>query len=1247
MLTKALNSDEEHLVPEAVQTFQAKSSVYDKEKLRRKPDAVVTEKREATPPAEVVTEEVITKKIDLPIDKGLPMDKNIPKRTSNDHVSEPDKKSAAGGVEIGSSTIFIRTVTGPSPTAEPPRSRLGIMKSKFRDDERRHTSPVSIHDITRAKEEFLKCGNGDMKKRSASPVKKDALFRTLQSIEQLQRVLESPPPPTPARQNFGSSDALDRLHCSARSTSPEKKPSAVFASRFRPSPLTVGVSFTTGSRGYILSKTASASCVPSRKITFPLSSDELPTDSLTKVLSVSNVPSENKLEAMDETNFCALSSPLSPKITLEPVFEDPTLNLEQTDYKNVTSEPVPVIKDTLPDQLHLLSPTRKNKDDIMLDSESMSSASTLNEDDVVSYKCATKMAPIDGQGTKNAGLKSDDLDTDDLSGSDWANDDLASVCDEDMDFGGGLRRFVTTRDKSRVVRKLSWEDESDCGDDIFSEPSRPIADTFHAAFIQSISEDLTPVVADAKFIESDDDLTPVAESKQSMLRMKSACKSLELLKSDGRPSIESDVSDESLYQTPPGTRYKGYTGNFAQKISPFGSILDSVLRRKSESSRNVMSVPVESKQPEKCDRKSLKLKLLDFDQLNGGEKRIVRRRSIHGDTPKTFADEDAFFTPATSRKKCPDQRRPWSVYGTPTETRKVLPSFESAPGKDATDFRLLTTVERDKLRNEARRRARLKSDEELGLSPSYYRRKYSSRTDSVPETTNRLDVSDSAEQFPGDINSTDGPEANFETAANTSDSANYIQNVFMIEKSSASGGITKDGSKPNDPIQDRLNGSEGEVSSIDVKTSTPTPLRPEKCIGDSQDDPGTVVSSLDVKASIPVDSELEKQSQNGSGSELSSVNTKTSTQVTVRADQDVSQTVSSSADVKSSAPAPSKPEISQSDLKNESSSAVDTNSPIVVPRPEDCVDVKSSSAPEIVSKAIAMQPQDSAIQVETSSSSAVDTSQYNAKAEFLFCNSSKSAEAPFKARAAADKGAPKIINNKEKLPDPNTSSKKLDPNRRHQDSKEISSSSSLDKGSSSEDILSKPIGDSLVDSSSRDSTLDVDGTSGHCDTLERESRKKAKKKKEAADDDGKPAKRKSFFSMLSLAKSPENVKKHEKTKDSSSSNTSGECKSNPTTPVKSGKERGFLRLRLSRSKEKFREKKKECDRGEALVPAVDDVPTPVTTVYATDIVVLPANKAADLVKGNSPPQASGRRFFICSSCTKINMDPSTTMYPEP
>ncbi|KFM63338.1 hypothetical protein X975_21439, partial [Stegodyphus mimosarum] len=118
----------------------------------------------------------------------------------------------------------------------------------------------------------------------------------------------------------------------------------------------------------------------------------------------------------------------------------------------------------------------------------------------------------------------------------------------------------------------------------------------------------------------------------------------------------------------------------------------------------------------KCDMDITKLK----------QKR-EKRKSVHEDIQGLpFADEeklispvepldvcDVFLTPKTSNKKTSDSNS--------TST----PAWKTPDLIDEERYlRLQSTVEQEKARQEARARARLKSDEELGLSPNNYRKKY-------------------------------------------------------------------------------------------------------------------------------------------------------------------------------------------------------------------------------------------------------------------------------------------------------------------------------------------------------------------------------------------------------------------------------------------------------------------------------------------------------------------------------------------
>ncbi|KAG1678091.1 [F-actin]-monooxygenase MICAL3 [Nymphon striatum] len=1238
MLSKPLNSDEEHLVPEAVEAFQSPYSVYKNEKpcklnnmqidiknqnqnqeIKSPPNEICVKIRSAplasSPKSRNVANSIGDTKYENRVDidskvfmgqEGSPLqtvieNDSLPSQDENKHLETTKKID-----DNLSQGIFIKTVTGP---VAPPRSRLGLLKAKCRDDERRHTSPVSLRDISRAKEEFLKCG-GDAKKRSSSPVKKDALFKTLQSIEQLQRVLESPP--LTENKKFGSGDALDRLQRSIRSLSPERKPVSTINSRFRTfsdykNRIVSSEQKDTiqENKSYILSKTVSTSCVPSNNSNPESAFNPAKTNYvLSKALSSSRVPAQDNLgkitsNNVDESTILTKSNDNdSEKLNLS-CHDKVDLNVDYAgvsksaqshvnvgDTLKLTKDSPSNVFEAESDNLlkknenssinskNLLSPNskRKHKDDIMLDSESMSSTSTLNED-YVSYKNTEEQkSNIQLSNTKNmsvsiesASLKHSvelddpifeieyDKDADDFSGSDWAHDDITSACEDDFGSEFGFsNRNVTIRDKPYKVNasQLSWDDEMyiDQPAQVNDKPA-----SFHAAFVQSIScdEDFesTPVASDKQFIDSDqDDTTPIIEvisplctipcskNDSNIEKLSSSLgtskdilpfASLECIEkglttldnpiSSGRPtskSLESvkqfslceiTGSDDSLYHTPDtnmNTKYKGYTGNFAKKVSPFGSILDSVLKKKSLSSKEVLTrdcdkneAAVDLTKDENdisitseviCDKTKLKLDGLSFEKF-GAENKITRRRSIHGDTPKNSCDDEIFFTPATSRKKIVD-KRPWSVYGTPTETRKVILPYQSTPknSEDVNDFRQLTTAERDKLREEARRRARLKSDEELGLTPSYFSRKYNSRTESLseqPEISDKASLSQESE-----------PEILIRACVSEKSDISDISGNFPVET------YNHNVVAPVD---------EYEKSFEDSKTST----------------------------IIPIAIEIESNKSDDSKSHC---------------DKNISP---SHVELKSTKNVEKTSEFNSLKLSE------DTLPPII----------KSEQSQKSLSK------------YGDSSTSALDSF------------------------AMLDHSSENLKNIKT--------------------SEMVKGVSSFSKSSSN---ATKPIQESQLDSSSRDSTLDIESNSRN-NTLERDKKKKWRilKKEPLSGEEDKQPKRKSFFAMLSLAKSPENAKKQEKNKDTSSNLSSVNNSSTPkssSAQSKTGKERSFLKLRLNRSKEKFREKKKECDRGEALVPSVvsstDDISTPVTM---TEEIEVKSDK--NLVKGATfPPQASDDSF---------------------
>ncbi|CAM1327312.1 MICAL3 (predicted), partial [Pycnogonum litorale] len=837
MLSKPLNSDEEHLVPEAVEAFQAANKSFDVSP-QEVPEVSSVENGNVKEicvrvrsPVSPTDQSDINKSIaeiddvvkDL-IRQSDAYKENIEsiksKETSSTLTSVPED-SFGNRLPIGreadiGSGVEKNVPEDGSNRFKPPnheRSRLGLAKSKCRDDERRHTSPVSLRDITRAKEEFLNCGGSDLKKRSSSPVKKDALFKTLKSIEQLQRVLESPPSQD---QISASRESLDRLKRTERSLSPpvKRQPLSLFNSRFK-----TGMGDKSGEgfaqkRNFILSKTASTSCVPSVKNMAPNNFGLMKTASTSDVpfyrLSAIGASDGILKEAEDEQ----LSKDRNSSGKGEPVgslYGDSKVKQGDVDLLNKTSEADATCKKTQ----NLLSPVKAKHNDIMLDSESMSSNSTLNEleidaiaDRISSNPSGKHSSPAKLSGV-SAGGKSErvnavlpiievqyDKDADDFSGSEWAHEELASTFEDDFSDEFNQNPFVTVRDRRKKnLRRFSWEDD---------EPAVPVQNNklFHTAFVQSIvlddDFDVTPpngidfeemaenepayssntlsrssgrlsadqsVKSSEKSVDTNSLLSNGASDENLLNNCdKKLSESTPLISSNdefGAGERKNDDSSDSTYKTPDSTtKYKGYTGNFARKVSPFGSILDSVIRRREnlESNGRTATVkenekPVPSKVDESAENdKNLKteqagvLKKLNVEPFVKNDKKIYRRKSINGDTPKNSAEEDMFYTPMTSRKGTPDQR-PWSVCGTPTETRKVIVTTGNATPTNAgytKDFRFLTTVEREKRREQARQRARLKSDEELGILPSNYsRRKYRNRTGSLSEEPEAVAEQDS------------------------------------------------------------------------------------------------------------------------------------------------------------------------------------------------------------------------------------------------------------------------------------------------------------------------------------------------------------------------------------------------------------------------------------------------------------------------------------------------------------------------
>ncbi|XP_055935059.1 F-actin-monooxygenase MICAL3-like [Argiope bruennichi] len=118
----------------------------------------------------------------------------------------------------------------------------------------------------------------------------------------------------------------------------------------------------------------------------------------------------------------------------------------------------------------------------------------------------------------------------------------------------------------------------------------------------------------------------------------------------------------------------------------------------------------------KCD--------MDISKLR---QRREKRKSVHEDIQGLpFADEEKLISPV-------DPIGSSDVFLTPKELSKpdLLSNVNSSVPSKTPDLidedrylRVQSTVDQEKARQEARARARLKSDEELGLSPNNYRKKY-------------------------------------------------------------------------------------------------------------------------------------------------------------------------------------------------------------------------------------------------------------------------------------------------------------------------------------------------------------------------------------------------------------------------------------------------------------------------------------------------------------------------------------------
>lgn len=109
-----------------------------------------------------------------------------------------------------------------------------------------------------------------------------------------------------------------------------------------------------------------------------------------------------------------------------------------------------------------------------------------------------------------------------------------------------------------------------------------------------------------------------------------------------------------------------------------------------------------------------------------------KRKSVHEDIQGLlFADEEKVLSPSEPNVPSEDVFDSPDLQRKNKSSQKFHSSKETCPVsaltpdvKDVDNSKLQRTIDQEKARKEARSRARLKSDEELGLSPNNYRKKY-------------------------------------------------------------------------------------------------------------------------------------------------------------------------------------------------------------------------------------------------------------------------------------------------------------------------------------------------------------------------------------------------------------------------------------------------------------------------------------------------------------------------------------------
>ncbi|XP_076311448.1 molecule interacting with CasL isoform X1 [Tachypleus tridentatus] len=247
-----------------------------------------------------------------------------------------------------------------------------------------------------------------------------------------------------------------------------------------------------------------------------------------------------------------------------------------------------------------------------------------------------------------------------------------------------------------------------------------------------------------------------SEDSAAMKNSLSFKESTPLVKNESTSYLEKP-SSSPVNSIKKDTKLKGYSGSFVEKVRPrsvsgdslylksldislqklkFPSLSKENVQLKGEDNKNVSLATEKSHEPSPLAPKCVPSRTVDdADRAKKLRLKRLHRRSLHDDIQGVpFADDeksklkdDVFYTPNSSFSKV-DKEKPLEFdILTPSLTPTEEQGFTCVENqKLGQDLRLQRTVEQQKARQEARERAKLMSDEELGLSPYNCRKKINS-----------------------------------------------------------------------------------------------------------------------------------------------------------------------------------------------------------------------------------------------------------------------------------------------------------------------------------------------------------------------------------------------------------------------------------------------------------------------------------------------------------------------------------------